>query len=53
MGRDRVDLMKWTNEDYAKEYELIKKKISKLPAMQRKQIVELMNVKTEVTNEIV
>jgi hypothetical protein len=47
MGKDRVDLIKWTNEDYAKEYSLIKEKKSKLPATQRKLIVDLV----EATNK--
>lgn len=42
--KESADLSKWTNEDFKKEYELILAKQSKLPAKQRKQIVDLMFV---------
>ena len=40
-GKDQVDLRAWTNEDFDKEYALIKAKKSNLPYSQRKLIMEL------------
>lgn len=44
-GKDRADLLTWTNEQFQAEYELIQQKKSKLPYSQRKQIVDLVEAK--------
>lgn len=53
MGKDRADLLTWSNEQFQAEYELIKQKKSKLPYSQRKQIIDLVEAKplTEIKPE--